>query len=632
MKHITLLLLFAALFSSYASAEIIEISGKVTDYSGKPITGISVNFLHDYTAVTDKYGIYRIKIDDRRTYEVMFSFYSYYNENTIKIGKIESNKYDFKISLDSLSIRLGKFQHDIEFKGSSDRIETYEGEMVESHPASIISDAEVRTLGAMAKPTTLKAAGGSATDGIVVEPTVSIDANVSAGLLTSGEVNDFRKWDMWNDLTDDEFKEHSQKWNFNPKKRYTVQLVNADNTPVIDKLVLLKEKTGKILWQGRTDNTGKVELWADLFQIYSQSFDRNKYQVIIEQDHDVIKYPEPTDFFNGVNIINLANNCKDMKNVDIMFAVDATGSMGDEINYLKAELIDIISRVKENNEDLNINLSSLFYRDDNDEYLVKMSPFSTDFEKTTDFINQQFAGGGGDFPEAVDAALFYGINNFKWSENAVARIMFLILDAPPHDDSVTINRLHELTARAAMEGIRIVPVAASGVDKSTEFIMRSLALATNGTYIFLTDDSGIGGSHIKPSTDKYDVEKLNDLFIRLIEQFTSTPNCNKDNYSNYPFDDRIYNEGDAVSGVDDKDIINIINCYPNPTNGIFTLELKSDVEEMYLVDITGKIIKKLSNSTSGIYDINISDFPNGVYYVKFLAKGKWAAQGILLRR
>lgn len=636
MKTITLLLLFAALFSSYALAEEIEISGKVTDYDGKPITGITVYFLHGYEAITDKNGTYRISLDDRIDYGVTFNFYDYYYENQIKIGKITSKKYDFQISLDSLLLLVKSNLHDIELKGSERREIMYDaeesGEMGTFSKALEISDSEIRTLGVMAKPATLDMKSSGSGEGIETMPVATSDANVSAGLLTSGEVNDFRKWDMWNDLTEDEFKEHSEKWNFNPKKRYTVQLVNADNTPVIDKLVSFKEKSGKILWQGRTDNTGKVELWADIFQIYTQSFDRNKYQIIIEQEQDVIKYPEPTDFFNGINIINLANDCEENKNVDIMFAVDATGSMGDEINYLKAELIDIISRVKENNEDLNINLSSLFYRDGSDEYLVKMSPFSTDFEKTTDFINKQFAGGGGDFPEAVDAALFYGINNFKWSEKAVARIMFLILDAPPHDDSATVMRLHELTARAAMEGIRIVPVACSGVDKSTEFILRSIALATNGTYVFLTDDSRIGGSHIKPSTDKYNVEKLNDLFIRLIEQFTSTPNCNKDNYTDYPFDDRIFNEGDAVTGIGNDNVLNIINCYPNPTSGIFTLELKTDVEELYLVDITGKIIKKLPNNTSGKYEVNISEYPTGVYYVKFLANGKWAAQGIMLRR
>ena len=74
-------------------------------------------------------------------------------------------------------------------------------------------------------------------------------------------------------------------------------------------------------------------------------------------------------------------------------------------------------------------------------------------------------------------------------------------------------------------GIRIIPLTASGIGKETEYLMRSLALLTNGTYLFLTDDSGIGGSHIKPTTDSYDVEMMNEMIVRIINQFIDTPNC-----------------------------------------------------------------------------------------------------------
>ena len=55
--------------------------------------------------------------------------------------------------------------------------------------------------------------------------------------------------------------------------------------------------------------------------------------------------------------------------------------------------------------------------------------------------------------------------------------------------------------------------------------MRTFVLLTNGTYTFLTDDSGIGNSHIKPTIDSYEVEKLNDLLLRLILQRAVLPEC-----------------------------------------------------------------------------------------------------------
>ena len=65
----------------------------------------------------------------------------------------------------------------------------------------------------------------------------------------------------------------------------------------------------------------------------------------------------------------------------------------------------------------------------------------------------------------------------------------------------------------------MIPVAASGVDKDTEFMLRFFDLATGGTYVFLTDDSGIGNSHIKATVGDHKVEKLADLMVRLIKKY-----------------------------------------------------------------------------------------------------------------
>ncbi len=73
---------------------------------------------------------------------------------------------------------------------------------------------------------------------------------------------------------------------------------------------------------------------------------------------------------------------------------------------------------------------------------------------------------------------------------------------------------------AAEKGIKVIPISASGIEKDTEFLMRFFAISTNGTYTFLTDDSGIGDSHLKPTTGKYDVEYLNELMLRLILKYT----------------------------------------------------------------------------------------------------------------
>ena len=49
--------------------------------------------------------------------------------------------------------------------------------------------------------------------------------------------------------------------------------------------------------------------------------------------------------------------------------------------------------------------------------------------------------------------------------------------------------------------------------------MRYFAIATNGTYVFITNDSGIGNDHIEPTVGEYEVEFLNNLLVRLINKY-----------------------------------------------------------------------------------------------------------------
>ena len=96
----------------------------------------------------------------------------------------------------------------------------------------------------------------------------------------------------------------------------------------------------------------------------------------------------------------------------------------------------------------------------------------------------------------------------------------MLLDAPPHKQDDVIKSLQSTIPQYAAKGIRIIPIAASGVDKPTEFFLRFTAIATDATYVFLTNDSGIGGDHIKATVGDYEVELLRDLMIRLIKQYS----------------------------------------------------------------------------------------------------------------
>lgn len=201
--------------------------------------------------------------------------------------------------------------------------------------------------------------------------------------------------------------------------------------------------------------------------------------------------------------------------LDIMFVVDTTGSMGDELNYLQTELTQIINAIPYEKSSLNIGLT--FYRDIGDEYVVRAHGFTSDIGMAQQTLNNESYDGGGDYPEAMDQALHQAIDA-NWSANS-KRIVFLIADAPPHGEKMRAT--WEAAEQARLKNIHIVPIAASGVGEDAEYLMRSMAAYTNSRYLFLTDDSGFGNPHAEPDVDCYVVTQLNNLMERVVNSLVT---------------------------------------------------------------------------------------------------------------
>lgn len=335
-----------------------------------------------------------------------------------------------------------------------------------------------------------------------------------AGLITAGEWNDLANWDFWNNLLNGQsYSDKSAYWSFYTNNRVSVQ-VKQNSNPAVNVTVAIK-KNQDVIWETKTDNFGIAELWIGLFD-KETTIDVANYSLFINDQQ--VDTPVKC-FEDGIISIELNSIQNTSNKVELSFIVDATGSMGDELEFLKDDLKSVIQRVKNENSTLDIFTSTVFYRDEGDAYVVKHSNFTNDISSTLNFINQQSADGGGDFPEAVDTALNTAINNLQWSDNSKTRIAFLMLDAPPHYTNQIISRLQSLIKKASHKGIKLIPVTASGIDKETEFLMRFFSVSTNGTYVFITNHSGIGNDHLEASVGAYEVETLNDLLVRLINKY-----------------------------------------------------------------------------------------------------------------
>lgn len=457
--------------------------------------------------------------------------------------------------------------------------------------------------------------------------------------LTAGEINDFSKWKLWQDLSKGELATYQKTWEIAPSGRYTVMLQSENGIPIVDAIVQLLLNRD-VVFTTRTDNTGKAECWLT---IKNETPSVNgKLSVQISYNGNVSTIHKVSAFENGLNHQKLNISCQEIENVDVAFVVDATGSMGDEISFLQAEMSDIIFQSKQISNTLNFRFANVYYRDAGDSYVTKTMNFNRILSESDAFINEQSAGGGGDFPEAMDVGLDSAINNLSWSESARARILFLILDAPPHQGTAVNQRLQRLMLQAAEKGIRIVPIGASGIDKSTEYLMRALALGTNGTYTFLTDHSGIGNSHIKPSTDSYEVETLNAILVRILKSYTYMPDCRQnipDLSLNIP--DSIVSNVQPADSSDtnavkpDPKALNITwSYYPNPTNGIVHILPNTDIKELYVSDLSGKVLQVLPKlKKDERIQVDLSGYATGIYLIRYLDENnRWLSGKVVLQR
>lgn len=499
------------------------------------------------------------------------------------------------------------------------------------------------------------------------------------GVLTGGETNDLGKWELWNDMVKSSLDEQIKLWKIHPYHRYAVLLQTEDGMPIHGAKVSLINKQKAKIWEAVTDNTGAAQLWKG---IYQNALDTSvmEIQVLYKGKTEIIS--NPIEFHRGINTKKLSVAYEKSNDVDIAFVVDATGSMGDEIDFLKEELNDIIKKTQSKYDKINLKLGSVFYRCKGNSYTTRMITLTNEFSAVMDFIKAQNADEGG--TESVEIALDDAISKLKWRENARTRLMFLVLDEPSGYSDDVIKKLQEQIQLAAKKGIKIIPIVASGSgnadihDRNLEFLMRSSALATNGNYIFMTDHSGVGGKHTEPILDNYEVELLNDIITRTIENNIYMPEKVKpedpkvepdtllvnnskeivDEYLNeldeksndstllatiLPYTDftstEELNKNRPVKEMDTTTLLTDLNkeihtlkIYPNPSNGMIKAEYNTEVEFLYLADLSGKILNRISTNGNSSITVDLNEYPNGIYIIQYPDEDRWISAKIVLQK
>ena len=350
-----------------------------------------------------------------------------------------------------------------------------------------------------------------------------------AGLLTAGAWNDNENYAYWQSLFMQEQAEDGKEaktgkffnysttdtsWGFNSLRRVKVTVKDGEKA-VAGAKVCTKSKQGKMEFEAVTDANGVAYLFTSL------------EEGTIEANGGHVGVPVDFTAQDEELTIDLAGTSQIVKQdvIELMFVVDVTGSMGDELSYLNNEIADVVNRVATIHSEAQINLALLFYRDYTDKDIFQYYDFEDvtteeGMAKQQKAIAQQKATGGGDYAEAVEDALAMALEQ-QWSSGATTKLIFHVLDAPPHSKASNQQNFRMAVLEATRKGVRICPVLCSGADILTEYVMRQAAIYTGGTFIFVTDDSGIGNPHYDPNLPNVTVEALNSLMVRLINGYHS---------------------------------------------------------------------------------------------------------------
>src|SRR5262249_33428689 len=129
-------------------------------------------------------------------------------------------------------------------------------------------------------------------------------------------------------------------------------------------------------------------------------------------------------------------NPSERRTLEMVFAIDTTGSMGGLIEGAKQRIWGIVNEVMQSESRPNVRIGLVAYRDRGDRYVTEVFPTTDNLDAVYTTLMDYRAEGGGDTPENVRRALADAVNKAGWSQQSdrIAQVIFLVGDAPPHTD------------------------------------------------------------------------------------------------------------------------------------------------------------------------------------------------------
>ena len=336
--------------------------------------------------------------------------------------------------------------------------------------------------------------------------------------LTAGVVDDNAEWDAY--LTYLQNYQGPLVYPLDVSERHRLVVLDSLERPVLAALVTVFSQ-GTEVARLRTHSDGGVYLFPNILPAELQS---DIYELTVEvsgivvdttvdasgtQREWFISHPGGDDLHEAVNL-------------DVLFLLDATGSMGDEIQQLKDNIEQIAQEIDALPSQPDVRFGMVIYRDRGDEFVVRTYDFTPDVDIFALLLDDVVAAGGGDYPEDLNEALNQAVVIPEWRVENTVSLMFLVADAPPHLDYQDQELTYIDGLQSAVElGVKIFPIATSNLDAQGEYIFRQLAQVSGGQFIFLTygeGGPGTTGDETDLEVEGYTVSALDELVVQIVAQ------------------------------------------------------------------------------------------------------------------
>lgn len=300
--------------------------------------------------------------------------------------------------------------------------------------------------------------------------------------------------------------------------RYILTVVNDKRQPVLDARVRLFVGDQQV-FEGRTYAGGKTIILPRALGVSGNQ----PLRMLVEKGNSSFQAQLQFGQDSAQTIVLPgAEALPQTTRLDVLFLLDTTGSMADEIGQIQSTIVSIADRIDQIKPRPELRFGLVSYRDHGDEYVTRVNDFTSDVNAFRQILLGVSAGGGGDTPEALNQGLHAALREVNWDTDAV-RLTFLVADAPPHLDYQDYDYVQEAQTAVA-QGIKIYTIAASNSDEQAEYVFRQLAQQTLAHFIFLTyqpgQESGPPGDTTTHNVDpqSFTVERLDYLVVQVIQR------------------------------------------------------------------------------------------------------------------